>query len=210
MEGIRSDVRTLRTDLGLDLESEKKKDGKETDDEKKRKKLNSDVKMENAMSIMTVKNSIMRTTYPGTTTVGDYYCGKVSSNEDCFTSDKNVDKVDIESDGSSGDKSECKKCKSNSRIDVSAAHAVLPHTNITHPSPTATLTEGDLDLNLESVKGWEPCSIDGLDSLGSMEGVDGLDVTMYTPSILLLVDEIAALEKDILKRHTDITAAQVI
>lgn len=183
LEGIRSDVRTLRTDLGLDLESKNKKD---LGDEEKRNKLNSDKEMKKAISTMSVKqNDDIRTKFDGTSTINAYFSAEVSSNQDCFTDNKNINKVDIKRDGNSDDKSDD---KNDLRIDVSAAH-------------TTPVTEGDLDLNLESVRGGEPYSL---------ESVDGLDVTMFTPSILLLVDEIAALEKDVLKRHTDFTASQVI
>lgn len=179
LEGIRSDVRTLRTDLGLDLESKKKKD---LGDEEKRNKLNSDKEIKKAISTMSVKqNDDIYSKNNGRSTINAYFSAKVSSNQDSLTNNKNTDKDDNKSDGNSDD-------KSDSRIDVSAAH-------------TTPITVGDLDLNLESVGGGEPYSL---------ESVDGLDVTMFTPSILLLVDEIAALEKDILNRHTDITAAQVI
>jgi hypothetical protein len=183
LEGIRCDVRTLRTDLGLDLESKNKKD---LSDEEKRNKLNSDKDIKKTISNRTCDQNDVLTKFDGTSTINAYFSTKVSSNQDSFTDNKNVDKVDNRRDGNSDDTGEC---KSDSRIDASTTHTAPPHTNTTHPSPPVT---------------------EGVDSIDGLESVDGLDVTMFTPSILLLVDEIAALEKDILKRHTDITAAQVI
>lgn len=71
------------------------------------------------------------------------------------------------------------------------------------PTPTTELHESqDLELNLESKRDLLPDRFDD-----ECECEYDFNVEMYTPSILLLVDEIAALEKDILKRHTDAAAA---
>ena len=151
LEGIRNDVRTLRTDLGLNLEFKNKTEDEEEGKEKKGMKVKLNSNMEKK------KISLIA------------YDGKIdsSSNSDSDVTHQNGDNIIA--------------------------------TKVKEESTTTELNEG-LELNLESRGDRSP---DGFDDEREFD----INVEMFTPSILLLVDEIAALEKDILKRHTDVTIA---
>ena len=228
LEGIRKDVRTLRTDLGLNLESkDKTKDEKEEKETKGIKaKLNSNIEKKKVaiiahdgkidssnsnsdMTLMLNGDNIIATKKEeergvSVSTINTYFgsSGILSLSQDNLNDDNNSNKCALQSDNKY-DNVNVNENENNCRNEGVTADTATQCNEDTTPllTPTTELHENqDLELNLESKRDHSPDRFDD-------ECEYDFNVEMFTPSILLLVDEIAALEKDILKRHTDVAAA---
>ena len=122
--------------------------------------------------------------------------------QDNLIGDNNSNKCVLQSDNKYG-KEEENENGNGGRNGGATADTTIQCNEDTTPLPLPTLTtelNEELELNLESKRDRSPDRFDD-------ECECDFDVEMFTPSILLLVDEIAALEKDILKSHTDVAVA---
>jgi hypothetical protein len=193
LESIRSDVRALRTDLGLDQKEE---------DTMESKTIMGDV---NTKSCET---------------------GELMSSNGCNTKSSEIDTKMVESRTKSDRMSTIDAYFTANIMNTSCGETnrrqrspfpdrETAHSSSSSSSSSGTHTPRDFAANNntgKSVKKENNGSVPyddfdefekyDLPSFG-MEGL-GLGLNLFTPSILLLVDEIAALEKDILDRQTDI------
>jgi hypothetical protein len=190
LESIRSDVRALRTDLGLDQKKEENVEINAITDDVSTKRCENEAAM---------------------------------SSSECNPKSSEIDTKMVESRTKSGRMSTIDAYFTTNIISLSCgetnrkSRSPFPDRETTHNNnSSSTLTPKDDTANnstVKSVKTENNRSIqhsdydefEKFDFPAGMEGLGlGLGLNLFTPSILLLVDEIAALEKDILDRQTDI------
>jgi hypothetical protein len=194
LESIRSDVRALRTDLGLDQKKEE-------------------------LEIKTISDHISTNSCVNESVISSAECNAKSSEIDTKT---------VESHTKSGRMSTIDAYFTANIMNLNCSdsnkksRSPFPDRETTHntnSSRTQTPKDDNANSTFKSSNTENNISIpyndfdefEKFDFPSGMVGLGlGLGLNLFTPSILLLVDEIAALEKDLLDRQTDINNNKVL
>jgi hypothetical protein len=190
LESIRSDVRALRTDLGLDQKKEETVEIKTITDDINTKSGENEAIMSNAecnskSSEIDTKMVESHTNSGRMSTIDAYFTANIMN---LICSDSN------------------KKSRSPfpDRETTNHTNSRSTHTPKHDPANNSTFKSANTENNI-SIPYNDFDDFENFDIPSGMVGLGlGLGLNLFTPSILLLVDEIAALEKDLLDRQTDI------
>lgn len=203
LEGIRSDVRALRTDLGLDSKKDDTAETKTIIDDISAKSCEKEAVISSAecdtkSREIDTKMVESHTKSGRMSTIDAYFTANImNTNMNCSESNK-------------------KQRSPFPERETAHTHSNSSNNNISNSGIQTPKDETTADCTDKSVKKENNGSVsyDNFDDFEKfdypsfgMEGLGlGLDLglNLFTPSILLLVDEIAALERDLLDRQTDI------
>jgi hypothetical protein len=188
LESIRSDVRALRTDLGLDQKKEELEiktisDHISTNSSKNEAVLSS-AECNAKSSEIDTKMVESHTKSGRMSTIDAYFTANIM-NLNCSDSNK---------------KSRSPFPDRETTHNTNSSRTQTPKDDTANSTLKSANTENDISIPFNDFDEFEKFDFpSGMVGLGL-----GLGLNLFTPSILLLVDEIAALEKDLMDRQTDI------
>lgn len=195
LESIRSDVRALRTDLGLDPKEDETAETKTIMDDVRTKSCEmgadmSSVECSTKSCEVDTKMVESHTKSGRMSTIDAYFTANIMNMNNCSESNKKQRSPFPERETTHSSSND-----SNSGIHTPKDDTATDCTN------KSVKKENNGSVSYDNFDNFEKFDYPSF----GMEGL-GLDLglNLFTPSILLLVDEIAALEKDLLDRQTDI------